>query len=62
VTDKQMGKYMRYLDRLRDSGQTNMYGARPWLVRRFGLSDDEAKKVLNHWMRTFDERHAGKEI
>lgn len=50
-------EYMQYLDKLRNSGETNMFGARPYLERRFGLSTDEAKLVLMHWMDRFRHRY-----
>lgn len=54
VTDK----HLKYLDRLRESGRTNMFGARPYLMSAFpDLSKDEAGKVLGYWMNTFSERH-----
>jgi hypothetical protein len=41
-----MKKYFDYLDRLRDSGVTNMYGATPYLQRKFPeLSFDHAQAV-----------------
>ena len=43
----------RYLDRLRESGITNMFGARPYLERDQGLSSDDARTVLSSWMKTF---------
>lgn len=46
-----------YLDRLRASGKTNMFGACPYLIRRFGFTEDEASKVLGYWMKTFGQRH-----
>lgn len=50
-------KYYTYLDDLRDSGETNMFGARPYLQREFGLEAKEAGKILSNWMETFSERH-----
>ena len=36
-----MEKYFAYLEELRHSGVTNMYGARPYLQRKFPeLADD----------------------
>lgn len=46
-----------YLDTLRDSGITNMFGARPYVQKAFSLSQEKAGKMLEEWMRTFDERH-----
>ena len=51
-------KYLEYLDALRESGITNMFGARPYLMNAYPkLSKDEAKEVLSYWMKTFGERH-----
>ena len=46
-----------YLDNIRESGGTNMYGATPYLEATFGLEEDKANEVLLEWMRTFEERH-----
>ena len=50
-------EHLEYLDELRESGVTNMYGARPYLKAEFGLSTRDATDVLAEWMRTFSERH-----
>ena len=42
-----------YLDGLRESGETNMYGAGAYLVREFGLTKGDARKVLAAWMQDF---------
>ncbi len=55
VTDE----HLEYLDELRESGVTNMFGARPYLLRDFPeLSQEQARKILLFWMETFSERHA----
>jgi hypothetical protein len=46
-----------FLDDLRDSGVTNMFGAAAYLVAEFGVSREEAKALLLNWMQTFEERH-----
>jgi len=46
-----------FLDDLRDSGATNMFGAAPYIVEEFGVSRNEAKQLLLNWMQTFAERH-----
>lgn len=55
VTDE----HLEYLDALRESGVTNMYGATPYLEKAFkGLKKDKKSvKVLTYWMHTFSERH-----
>ena len=47
-----------YLDALRDSGVTNMFGAGAYLQDAFGLSRYEAKDVVLAWMETFRQRHS----
>lgn len=51
-------EYLEYLDNLRESGVTNMFGAGPYLQREFPeLSLEKARSVVTHWMETFSERH-----
>ena len=47
-------KYWLYLERLRRSGVTNMYGAAPYLMDEFGLRKNDAIKVLADWMRNYN--------
>ena len=46
-------EYFAYLELLRDSGVTNMFGAGPYLEEAFGLSRSEARKVLISWMESY---------
>ena len=46
-----------YLDNLRESGVTNMFGAGSYVEDEFGLSRREAGDLLVEWMETFEERH-----
>lgn len=46
-----------YLDALRESGDTNMFGAGQYLQREFGFSRYTAKDILLTWMKTYAERH-----
>ena len=47
-------KHLTYLDDLRVSGVTNMYGATPYLEKEFPeLSHAEAGVALVYWMRSF---------
>jgi hypothetical protein len=48
-------EYFEYLDALRDSGVTNMFGAGAYLENRFDLTRYEAKYVLMEWMKSFNE-------
>ena len=49
--------HLTYLDRLRKSGATNMFGAAPYLQDVFALGRKEAREVLTYWMVSYDERH-----
>lgn len=44
-----------YLNELRESGVTNMFGASPYLVEVFGIDRNEARRVLSMWMENFNE-------
>lgn len=57
--DEMVETYFEYLDILRLSGVTNMFGAGPYLEVEFGLDGRYARTVLLEWMRTFGERHKG---
>lgn len=47
-------KYWIYLENLRRSGITNMYGAAPYLMKEFQLSQKEAIDVLVDWMKNYN--------
>lgn len=46
-----------FLDNLRESGETNMFGAVPYIRNAFGLNYVEARELLKEWMFTFGTRH-----
>ena len=48
-------EYYVYLEELRQSGETNMLGASPYLQAEYGLNPREARKVLGNWMENYDE-------
>ena len=48
-------KYYRYLFQLQESGATNMFGAAPYLISKFGLERNEAKEVLLSWMDGYQD-------
>ena len=50
-----MKEYFDYLVELRDSGETNMFGAAPYLEWEFGLSRTEARNILVQWIESFNE-------
>ena len=43
-----------YLDGLRESGRTNMWGSVTYLMAERLLPKDEAIQVFNQWKATFD--------
>jgi len=53
---------LTFLDELRESGVTNMYGAGVFLVDEFECSKHESHKWLSYWMQTFGERHPKGEV
>lgn len=51
-------EHLEYLDELRESGVTNMFGAASYLQNAFDeLSNKDAKAILGYWMHTFSERN-----
>ena len=59
IKEKNYQKYFDYLERLRQSGETNMCGAAPYLQSEFPelrYDKDKAGEILLAWIKTFDER------
>jgi hypothetical protein len=47
---------LAYLNRLRESGETNMFGAAPYIEAEFpGTSFREANVLLGLWLNNFSE-------
>ena len=56
MADKE--KVFVFLDNLRESGVTNMWGAVPYMQIKFPkLREDEAADLLFEWINSFNERH-----
>ena len=49
--------HLEYLDNLRESGATNMFGAGAYLRDAFNMTRGDASAILSYWMKTFSERH-----
>lgn len=45
----------KFLNRLRESGITNMYGASPYIAEAFDVNKREASKILVEWMEWVDK-------
>lgn len=57
IKENEHQKYFDYLEKLRQSGATNMYGATPYLQEEFPelrYDRDKAKEILLAWIKTFE--------
>ena len=45
-----------YLNTLRETGVTNMFGAGQYLQQAFDIDRREAKNILLEWMQTYAQR------
>ena len=50
-------EHLLYLDELRDSAVTNMWGAGDYLQSEFVVGRREATTILTYWIKSFEERH-----
>lgn len=57
--NKDRTEYFQFLEKLRKSGVTNMFGAVPYLVEEFDLEENEAKNILLFWMENYTELAKG---
>lgn len=48
-------EYYIYLEELRLSGETNMWGATPYLVYRYDLDEVRANEILFSWIDNYEE-------
>lgn len=55
-------RYWIFLENLRRSGVTNMYGAAPYLMEEFGLCKQEAVEILKDWLRNYDANDYEREV
>jgi hypothetical protein len=54
-------EYFEYLDRLRESGEINMFEGNRYLRDEFGLDAGVAMRILKEWMlsKTRDSQYEG---
>lgn len=52
-TQKQVNTF---LDALRVSGKTNMFGATPYIQKQFNITKYDAQRFLIKWMETFNDK------
>ncbi len=46
-----------FVDLVRDSGVTDMFGAGAYIEAEFCVTNQQASRLLTRWMQTFPERH-----
>ena len=51
-------EHLIFLDELRESGETNMFGASSYLESYFDIDSKTARIILSYWMQSYSERHA----
>lgn len=54
-TTQQEKEVFTYLNDLRETGVTNMFGAVPYIMDTFPVEKGEARKLLSLWMMNFNE-------
>jgi len=53
IFDKLAEEVFPYLDELRESGDTNMYGSPEFVMEDFGTDKDTSIKLVSAWMAQF---------
>lgn len=56
LTDEEHRVFV-FLDALRESGVTNMFGAGQFIQDSFGFDKTKSRGLLTKWMKTFGVRH-----
>ena len=51
-----------FLNRLRRSGETNMFGASPYLACAFDITNREASKILVEWMEWVNANPSNRDL
>ena len=52
----------QFLNRLRESGETNMYGASPYVQCAFDLTKREASVILVEWMKWVQDNPSNRDL
>lgn len=48
-------KHMIFLEDLRQSGQTNMFGAVPFIQLKFKIDETKSRDILLFWLDNYNE-------
>ena len=51
-----------FLNRLREGGTTNMFGAAPYLEFEFELTNREARRIVADWMAWVSENPSNRDL
>jgi hypothetical protein len=51
-----------YLNRLRESGEVNMFGAAPYVEMEFGVNRREARTIVSDWMSWVSENPSNRDM
>lgn len=54
--DFEKQEFFSYLDILRETGVTNMFGAAPYLQEAFDLTRTKSQEILKEWMINYETR------
>jgi hypothetical protein len=58
MTNSDKQEVFMFLNELRSTGSTNMFGAAPLIEEFFGVDRKVARGLLKEWMKSFDEKLA----
>lgn len=61
-TTDQEQEVLEYLNLLRDSGATNMFGATTFIQDEFNLDKKESRRLLSLWMKNFNDESKYDEV
>jgi hypothetical protein len=54
-TTEQEQEVLEFLNMLRITGVTNMFGATPYIEDEFSLDKKESRRLLSLWMKNFND-------
>lgn len=55
INKDELKTYLEGIEEIRESGSTNMFGATPFIVKKFFISKKEADFLLDFWMDNYDD-------
>ena len=55
LPDKMVNEVYLYLEQLKESGETNMFGAGVYLEKHFKLPKGKAREYLADWMKQYNQ-------